>query len=61
MKALAFHPQADEEYAEAVEYYAHINPELGKRFYDHIERLIIDVRREAPRRSYQRRLAQMSG
>ena len=40
MKARAFHPQADEEYAEAVEYCAHINPELGKRFYDHIERLI---------------------
>ena len=49
MKARAFHPQADEEYAEAVEYYARINPELGKRFYDHIERLILDIRRQPQR------------
>jgi hypothetical protein len=29
VKARAFHPEADEEYAQAAEYYARINLELG--------------------------------
>ena len=49
MKLRAFHPEADEEYALAAEYYAGIEPELGRRFYDEIERLILDIRRQ-PRR-----------
>ena len=46
MKPRAFHPEADEEYAQAAEYYARMNPELGRRFYDQVERLILDIRRE---------------
>jgi len=43
VKAHAFHPEADEEYADAARYYARIRPELGGRFYDEIERLIGDT------------------
>lgn len=39
MKGHTFHPEADEEYAEAAARYADIGPELGGRFYDKIERL----------------------
>ncbi len=37
------HPEADEELAEAVRYYAAIDPELGVRCYGEIERLIGEV------------------
>ena len=43
MKPHRFHPEADEEYAEAAAYYANLGPELGGRFYDEIERVIDDV------------------
>jgi len=36
----AIHPEADTEFAEAVRYYAEIDPQLGCRFYREIERLI---------------------
>ncbi|HEY9171063.1 MAG TPA: hypothetical protein VI136_02150 [Verrucomicrobiae bacterium] len=36
MRAL-LHPEADEEFAEAVRYYSEISPELGVRFYREIE------------------------
>lgn len=49
MKARAFHPEADEEYAQAGEYYTGINSELGGRFYDEIERLVLDIRRQPQR------------
>lgn len=49
MKRYAFHLEADEEYALAAEYYAGIEPELGRRFHDEIERLILDVRRQPQR------------
>ena len=49
MKPYAFHPQAGEEYTEAARYYAAIAPELGARFYDAIERLILEVRRQPER------------
>ena len=49
MKPHAFHPEAEGEYAEAAEYYHRINPELGGRFYDEMERLILDIRREPQR------------
>lgn len=49
MKPHSFHPEAEEEYAEAARYYAAIQPELGGRFYDEIERLINDIRRESGR------------
>jgi toxin ParE1/3/4 len=49
VKPHAFHPEADEEYRQAAEYYTRINPELGRRFYEQIEGLIRDIRRQ-PRR-----------
>lgn len=49
MKPYIFHPEAGEEYARAVEYYADILPELGGRFHDEIERLIREVRRQPER------------
>ena len=49
MKPHAFHPEASQEYTQAAEYYAAIAPELGGRFYDEIERLIGQVRRQPER------------
>jgi toxin ParE1/3/4 len=49
VKARAFHAEADQEYTQAAEYYSGINPELGRKFYDEIERLILDVRRQPQR------------
>ena len=46
MKPYIFHPLADAEYAAAAGYYSHISPELGGRFYDEIERLILEIRRQ---------------
>jgi plasmid stabilization system protein ParE len=43
VKSHIFHPEADEEYVHAVQYYADIALELGNRFYDEIERLIGEV------------------
>lgn len=43
MKPRVFHPEADEEYAEAVGRYAKISPELGGRLYDEIERILDEV------------------
>ena len=40
MKPHIFHPDADEEYVQAVQYYADIALELGHRFHDEMERLI---------------------
>lgn len=45
MKAHVFHPAAAEEYAAAVEFYRSIDPELGARFYDEMERVILEIRR----------------
>jgi plasmid stabilization system protein ParE len=49
VKTRVFHHQADEEYTLAGEYYARINPELGGRFFDEVERLILDIRRQPQR------------
>lgn len=49
MKWHAFHPEAEEEYADAAVSYAGIEPELGARFYDEIERLIRDIRQNPER------------
>lgn len=49
MKPHIFHPEAGEEYTRAVEYYAAVTPELGDHFYDEIERLIQEVRRQPDR------------
>ena len=37
------HPAAGEELAEAVRFYAQIDPDLGVRFYREMERLIFDI------------------
>lgn len=37
------HPEADEEFAEAVRYYSQISPDLGLRFYEDIERLLRNI------------------
>jgi toxin ParE1/3/4 len=37
------HPEADEEFAGAVRYYAEISPELGVRFYREMERLFREI------------------
>jgi hypothetical protein len=49
VKPHAFHPEAAEEYGDAADYYTRIYPELGGRFYDEMERLIQDIRREPQR------------
>lgn len=49
MKSHAFHPEAAEEYVQAIEFYAAINPELGRGLFEEIERLIGDVRRQPER------------
>ena len=49
MKRHVFHLEAEQEYAAAAEYYAGIDPELGRRFYDEVERLIDDIRRHPNR------------
>jgi plasmid stabilization system protein ParE len=49
VKPYAFHPDADAEYTRAAEHYAAIAPELGLRFYEEIERLILEVRRQPDR------------
>jgi plasmid stabilization system protein ParE len=43
VKPHVFHPEAEEEYTEAAQYYARISPELGGRFFDEVEKLIQDV------------------
>lgn len=52
MKPHIFHSSADEEYVQAVQYYADISLELGHRFYDEMERLIREARAH-PERCWQ--------
>jgi hypothetical protein len=40
---VAFHPEADVELTEAVSSYTAIDPDLGRRFYLEMERLIREV------------------
>jgi len=49
VKPHRFHRHADVEYAEAAQYYADISAELGRRFYDEIERLIAEIRANSGR------------
>lgn len=49
MKPHIFHPEAEAEYAEAAGYYTGIDPELGGRFFDEIEQLILELRAEPAR------------
>jgi toxin ParE1/3/4 len=45
----AIPPEADAEFAQAVRYYTNIDPELGLRFYNEIERVIMSVCRQPNR------------
>lgn len=49
MKPHSFHSEADAEYTAAATYYAGVDLELGGRFYDEMERLIRDVRKNPER------------
>ncbi|HVY68664.1 MAG TPA: type II toxin-antitoxin system RelE/ParE family toxin [Verrucomicrobiae bacterium] len=49
MKRHVFHREAEKEYADAAEYYARIDTELAGRFYDEIESIIRDIRRNPDR------------
>jgi hypothetical protein len=49
LKSHAFHPEAAEEYAQSVQYYSNVHSDLGLRFYQEIERLIQDIRRDPAR------------
>lgn len=49
MKPHSFHPEAAEEYAQAVGYYAAISPNLADRLNNEIERLIREIRRQPER------------
>ena len=49
MKPYRFHPEADEEYVHAVQYYADIALELGWRFRGEMERLIQEACAEPQR------------
>ena len=49
MKRHVFHPQAEEEYSGAANYYFRISPEIADRFYDEIERLILAIRTQPDR------------
>jgi hypothetical protein len=44
-----FHPEAEREYTDAASYYFKINPDLSVRFYDEIERLILEARTQQGR------------
>lgn len=49
MKRHLFHPNAEQEYADPADYYFRIDPKLAVRFYDEIERLIVDIRKQPDR------------
>lgn len=49
MKRYKLHREAEDEYVSAAEYYSNIDPELGGRFYDEIERLIREIRQQPVR------------
>jgi plasmid stabilization system protein ParE len=46
VKAYVFHPEAEDEYIEATEYYKSVSPELADRFSSEVERLIEDIRQQ---------------
>jgi hypothetical protein len=44
VKRHVFHPEAEQEYTATVEYYRGLDPVLGARFFDEMERVIRQVR-----------------
>jgi len=49
VKRVVYHPEALQEYAGAAEYYTDIEQELGGRFFDEVEGLILDFQRAPDR------------
>jgi hypothetical protein len=49
VKRYVLHPEANQEYAEALAYYAAIDRELGERFFSEIEALLSDISRNPAR------------
>ncbi|MSU36444.1 MAG: type II toxin-antitoxin system RelE/ParE family toxin [Pedosphaera sp.] len=49
MKHAVFHPEASQEYLEAIEYHAAIRVELGERFDSEIQRLVGELSRDPQR------------
>jgi toxin ParE1/3/4 len=49
VKRHVFHAEAAEEYAEAAEYYAAVDPQIAGRFYTEIQQLIANVCRSPER------------
>jgi plasmid stabilization system protein ParE len=49
LKPHIFHPEAADEYVQAVEYYSGITSELGAHFYQEIQRVIEQVSRQPER------------
>lgn len=49
MKRAAFHPEASQEYLQAIEYHAAIRVELGERFDAEIQRLVGEISRDPQR------------
>jgi toxin ParE1/3/4 len=45
VKRHVFHPEAEAEYNAAVDFYQSIDPALGLRFFNEMERVILEVRR----------------
>ena len=43
MKRAVFHPQASQEYLQALEYHAGLSAELGERFDAEIQRLVTEI------------------
>jgi hypothetical protein len=49
VKRSVFHPEASQEYLQAIEYYAAINPELRERFDAEIQHMVEEVSRDPQR------------
>jgi len=49
VKRAVFHPEASQEYLEAIEYHAAISVDLGERFDSEIQRLVGEVSRDPQR------------
>ena len=43
MKPAIFHPEADDEFAAAIEYYAKRGDSLGERFYEEVRQLTAEI------------------
>ena len=49
MKPALFHPEASQEYTEAIRYYAAVRSELGQRFDSEIKRVVSEISHEPHR------------